>query len=100
MAGPFAAISGALVLAGGATGAATDARAQAKKLAIALIPGLATDAILIAPTDKVQLVAPLKAVFTEGCAPRDLECKSGLPLQGWPRRPVRPPKDNEGVSKC
>ena len=87
------------------------------------------DAILIAPTDKVRLIAPLKAarvadlvitldtsldlavpgrtlmkgksikitppeaftnngtrpvkaVFTEGCAPRDLECDAGMLLQG------------------
>jgi hypothetical protein len=36
---------------------------------------------------------PLQAVFTDGCKPPDLECNTAVLLQGWPQRPIRPPKD-------
>lgn len=42
------------------------------------------------PDAFVNTGAPVQTIFTPGCVPPNLECSSGIFLQGWPQHPIFP----------
>ena len=42
------------------------------------------------PPDFVNSGLPVQDIFTPGCAPGDLNCITGIFLQGWPQHPIFP----------
>jgi mono/diheme cytochrome c family protein len=41
---------------------------------------------------------PVKGVGEENCAPGNLQCSTGVLLQGWPQNPIRPPGKKYALS--